>query len=71
MAQLEEQTITVFAGFGEEILCSYKFEFSVDAGPRDIMTVEIIRAMNAGMTFTVGTNFYSAERGAKLNNPEG
>ena len=35
------------------------------------MNVEFITAVNAAVTFTVGTSFYSAIHGAKFQNPVG
>ena len=73
IAQTTEQTISVSStngeGFTDEALCSYKFEFSTFAGPGDKMNVEFITAVNAAVTFTVGTSFSNAIHGSKFQNP--
>ena len=61
----------MFEGYANEVLCNYKFEFSIHAGPGDVMTVQFVRASNSGVTFTVGTSFYKAEHGSKFETPEG
>ena len=61
----------MFEGYANEILCNYKFEFSIHAGPGDVMSVEFTKVTNSGATFTVGTSFYKAVHGTKFDNPEG
>ena len=37
------------AGYEDDVLCTYKFEFSVNAGPGDLMQVEFVIAKKSGL----------------------
>ena len=56
--------------YSNDVLCTYKFEFSVNASPKDLMKVEFIKATKTGLGFGVGTSFRNAE-GQKISQPEG
>ena len=73
VVQIEEKLISVpfGTGFRDDHLCTYWFQFSVHAGPGDLMQIEFSSVKNAGMTFSAGISYASALTGAKMNEPEG
>jgi len=73
VVQPEEKVVSVpfGSGFEDDHLCTYWFQFSVHAGPGDLMQIEFTTVKNAGMTFSAGTSYSSALTGAKMNEPEG
>ena len=72
IAQTDRRTITVdSAQYEESVLCTYKFQFSINAGPGDVMNVEFTQATKSGLAFAVGTSFITAAYAQKIEQPEG
>ena len=52
-------------------MCTYKFEFSVNAGPGDVLQLQIVTASYSGLAFAVGSSLLTATTGPKVEDPEG
>ena len=61
IAQPYAATLTINSdSYENEVLCTYRFQFSINAGPGDVMTVEFTKAEYTGLGFAVGNSYLTA-----------
>ena len=64
-------SVSADSGYEDDAMCAYKFEFSVNAGPGDILELFIVTAKFSGLSFAVGSSLLTATTGPKIESPEG